>query len=982
MNFTLNKNTRICVDATDYPGIARVAGKVTGDFELVFGSSEKPERHSGSFSEADLQDGWVYAGCIDHSDMIRFFGKAGLADFSAVRGKREVYSLTALEADGKKILVIAGSDKRGTIYGLFRISELLGVSPWVWFADVLPAKKDDVTIPFREPVISKEPSVKYRGFFINDEWPSFGTWTNKHFGGFNADVYDHVFELLLRMHGNYLWPAMWSSCFSEDGPGTASAELADEYGVVMGTSHHEPCMRHGEEFSHVKGVDSPYGNDWNFSRNREGLIRFWRDGLKRNAPFENIVTVGMRGEADSEMLGRECTTLDNINYLKDVITTQNDLIWEVYGDRSFKVEKVFAVYKEVENFYYGDEENEGLRTWEGLDGTIILLSDDNHGNMRLLPPAVDRNHKGGFGMYYHLDYHGGPVSYEWVNSTYIPRIAEQMGQARECGVSDLWIVNVGDIKPLEYPLNFFMDLAYDYEKWSEDYASYPGYFAAKQFPEADKETVSAAASILEDYSRLNSVRRPETIGPDVFSPVYYKENESMLKKAEDIADRAEKLYQRFRGTASEDAFFQLVYFPAKASANLLKMMLFAGKNNLLASRGCPSANGYADGIKACLEEDARLCDCYHKSRDGKWDGMMLSEHIGFMNWNEEEHMLPQRTYVTPYSNDRVCVSVTGNPEYTMGGDWTRKDILMTDLLIPGGVGEIRLENCCVSGCSWKAETEENADWIQLSGMEGCLEGAAKDANGSKDMGRNVAVIAVSADKDLLHQACMAAESENITGTVTVRCGRCLARIVVAARDHSEEERSAKHYVPVLPGNLKAPRGGTALACAIEAAEYDEITPGRDCNFKVYDPYGKYHSGIRTYPADGGNKNPSDMPSALYTFCLPEEGTYEVTLIQAPGGPVLKDTYCRFGVSVNEGEIFATAAVDDTYKAGENSCRQWCHSVLVHEKRSAFTIQGKKGKNTIRIYGFDPGVVLMRILIRKAEGENPASFFGPLPSFVV
>jgi hypothetical protein len=775
---------------------------------------------------------------------------------------------------------------------------------------------------------------------------------------------------------------MWSSCFSEDGPGTASAELADEYGVVMGTSHHEPCMRHGEEFSHVKGPESVYGNDWNFSRNREGLIRFWRDGLKRNAPFENIVTVGMRGEADSEMLGRECTTLDNINYLKDVITTQNDLIKEVYGDNASEVQKVFAVYKEVETFYYGDEENEGLRTWDGLDGTIILLADDNHGNMRLLPPVEDRDHKGGFGMYYHLDYHGGPVSYEWVNSTYIPRIAEQMAQAWECGVRDLWIVNVGDIKPLEYPLNYFMDLAYDFEKWSEEYASYPEYWSKKQFPEANEETVKAAASILEDYSRVNSVRRPETIGPDVFSTVYYKENEHMLAKARDMEERAEKAAQIFRGTASEDAFFQLVYFPAKASANLLKMQLYAGMNKMLASRGCPSANGYADNIKTCLEEDARLCDAYHKVNGGKWDGMMLSEHIGFTNWNEEEHMLPVRTYVTPYPGDRVCVSVSGNPEYTMGGDWTRKDLLMTDLLIPGGKGEIRMENCCEADCTWKAETSEGADWIKLSATEGTLQGASDPAESRGEENKNVAHITVSADSDLLHKASVAAGSENITGTVTIRSGRCLARVIVAAGDFTEEEKKAKHYVPVLPANIKAPRGGVPLACAIEAAEYDALETGKDCSFKLYDPYGKYHSGLRTYPADGGNKNPADMPNALYSFYLPEEGEYEVTLLQAPGGPVLKDTFCRFGVSANEGEIISVAAVDESYRAGENSCREWCHSVLVHEKSGVFTMQGKKGENTLRIYGFDPGVVLMRILIRKAEGENPASFFGPLPAFMV
>ena len=350
MSFSINKDSVIVIDRNDWPGVFRVAGKVSEDFQRVFGSGKEAEQVSFT-GDVNSLAGKIVAGCIGKSEFIDALEKDNLIDLSQVRGKNEVYLFTVIELAGQPTLVIAGIDKRGTIYGLFHISELMEVSPWGWFADVTPAKKGSVEVSDKDILISKEPSVKYRGFFINDEFPSFGNWTINSFGGFNAKMYDHVFELLLRMKGNYLWPAMWSACFSDDGPGTENARLADEYGVVMGTSHHEPCMRQGEEFSHVKGPDSIYGNDWNFNRNREGLINFWRDGLKRNAPFEDIVTVGMRGEADSEMLGRECTTLDNINYLKDVITTQQQLIDEVYGDRASEVKKVFAVYKEVEKFY-------------------------------------------------------------------------------------------------------------------------------------------------------------------------------------------------------------------------------------------------------------------------------------------------------------------------------------------------------------------------------------------------------------------------------------------------------------------------------------------------------------------------------------------------------------------------------------------------------------------------------------------------------
>ncbi len=975
MSFTINKDSVIVIDEKDWPGVFRVAGKVSEDFNRVFGSGKDAE--SVSFTDVNALAGKIVAGCIGKSEIIAALEKDGLIDLSQVRGKNEVYLFTVAQIAGQDTLVIAGSDKRGTIYGLFHISELMEVSPWVWFADVTPAKKDSVEVT--GTFISKEPSVKYRGFFINDEWPSYGNWTMNNFGGFNAKMYDHVFELLLRMKGNYMWPAMWSSCFSDDGPGVENARLADEYGVVMGTSHHEPCMRQGEEFSHVKGPDSIYGNDWNFNRNREGLINFWRDGLKRNAPFEDIVTVGMRGEADSEMLGRECTTLDNINYLKDVITTQQQLIDEVYGDRASEVKKVFAVYKEVENFYYGDEDNEGLRTWEGLDGTIILLSDDNHGNMRLLPPACDRDHNGGFGMYYHLDYHGGPVSYEWVNSSYIARVAEQMGQAYECGVKDLWIVNVGDIKPVEFPLNYFMDLAYDYDKWSNEYPAYTEYWANKQFGKAGKDSVSEAVNILEDYTRINSVRRPESISPFTYSPVYFDEGRKMLAKAGRVIAEADAAFAKFKGTDLEDAFFQLVYFPAKASMNVLTMQLYSGLNKVLAKAGCPSANYFAEGIKQCMTLDRVLEKEYNALGGGKWNGMMLSEHIGFINWNEEEHMVPTREYVIPYENDRVCVSVTGSPKFTMGGDWTKKELLVYDLLAPGAAGEIRAENCCSKDAEWKAEAD--CDWIVLSETSGKLKGAADENNLSAEgPDASVVYISVSADKDKLHAAC--AGKETATGYINFTSGRNKTRIRVVARDFTEEELKASHYVPVLPEEVEVPADGISLCCAIEAADFEKVNAGKECDFRVYAPYGKFESGIRVYPTDGGNKDPKDMPSADYSFYLPESGECEIIVSEAPGGPVFKETRSSLAIAVNGGDIVKVPMVSEDYKAGENSSAEWCNVALVHEKVKSVKVNAVKGKNTLTVYGYEPGAVLMRFVIRSARGNMTDSFFGPVPGFVL
>ncbi|HOV40497.1 MAG TPA: glycosyl hydrolase 115 family protein, partial [Oscillospiraceae bacterium] len=395
-----------------FSGVNKIAAKVMHDVELVFGVSPK-----ATYDRKKLAKNSIVYGTIGHSPVLDELNEKKIINLSIIEGKREVYLFQVIDNpfEGvEKAVVIAGSDKRGTIYGLFHLSELLGVSPLVDWCDVKPKPKSVVYLSGNLKYISKEPSVRFRGFFINDEWPAFGNWTMKNFGGFNANMYDHVFELLLRLKGNYLWPAMWSSRFSDDGPGLASHELANEYGVIMGASHHEPCLRYGEEYRYLRGKDSIYGDAWNFRTNREGIIKFWEDGLKRSGKFENVITIGMRGEADTAIMGNDATLADNINLLRDVIKTQNRLIKECVNQNLSEVPRMLALYKEVEPFFYGDENTPGLMGYEELEDVIIMLCDDNHGNLRTLPTEKMRSHKGGYGMYYHFDYHGGPISYEWI----------------------------------------------------------------------------------------------------------------------------------------------------------------------------------------------------------------------------------------------------------------------------------------------------------------------------------------------------------------------------------------------------------------------------------------------------------------------------------------------------------------------------------------------------------------------------------------
>ena len=324
---------RLIVEQSAYSGIIKIAEKVARDAELVTGKKTEFLVKEGITEELLKATGevTVVAATIGKSAILEKEEIAKRIPLKSIKGKRECYCFAfpeKKERENPGLLIIAGSDKRGTIYGLFHLSELMGVSPFVDWCGIKPCHRDKIILEWNMECVSKEPSVEYRGFFINDEWPAFGNWCNHRFGGFGTKLYEHIFELLLRLKGNYLWPAMWSARFEDDGPGLENAVLADEYGVIMGMSHHEPCLRQGEEYKYLRGEKSVYGDAWNFRTNRDGIIRFWEDGLKRSGKFENVITMGMRGEADTAILGENATIADNIALLRDVLQVQNQLIRE------------------------------------------------------------------------------------------------------------------------------------------------------------------------------------------------------------------------------------------------------------------------------------------------------------------------------------------------------------------------------------------------------------------------------------------------------------------------------------------------------------------------------------------------------------------------------------------------------------------------------------------------------------------------------
>ena len=606
------------VDAADWPGVQRAVYDLQADVNRVTGVTPAWDTAAHKM---------VLIGTVGKSPLIEQLARAGKIDISGIRGKWESFFLQTVANPFPGVdsaIVIAGSDKRGTIFGIYDLSEQIGVSPWYWWADVTPDHKSALYV-LAGKYSQGEPSVKYRGIFFNDEKPDLDFWVRAKFGehtvpggtaaNFNSAFYSKVFEVILRMKGNYLWPAMWNNAFAEDDKD--NARLADEYGIVMGTSHQEPMMRAQKEWDwHLRAA---HGN-WNYATQPAILDDFWRQGIRQRKDFENIYTMGLRGENDSAMVR---TAAEGVALTEKIVTAQRKMLAEEVNPDVTKVPQLWALYKEVQQYYEG-----GLRV---PDDVTLLWAEDNWGNLRRLPTPEERQRSGGAGIYYHFDYHGGPRSYQWLNTSPLNKIWEQMSLAKQYGDDRIWIVNVGHFKGYELPTEFFLSLGWNRARWQGDKVNeYTRQWAEREF---GAPSASEAAAIVDAYTNYNARRKPELLEPGTYSLVNYREAERVVEDYNALAARADALYAKIPA-ARRDAFFQLVLFPTKASANLNAMYLAAGKNALYASQGRASANSWAAKVKTLFDADAALTKQWDALNGGKWEHFMDQPHIGYDSWRD------------------------------------------------------------------------------------------------------------------------------------------------------------------------------------------------------------------------------------------------------------------------------------------------------------------------------------------------------------
>ena len=587
--------------------------------QLAIASLQQDFQRVMGFSPVKSEQPTILIGTVGCNQQINQWVKGGL--LPDLKGKREKFIITTI--DGQ--MVIAGSDRRGTVYGIYELSRQMGVSPWYWWMDVPVAHRDFVGI-LPGQYTDGEPAVEFRGLFLNDEAPCLTSWVKNTFGTGYGDhhFYAKVFELILRLRGNMLWPAMWGWAFYADDP--ENSKTADEMGIIMGTSHHEPMARNHQEYARHRKEWGP----WNYQKNQQKLDQFFREGIERMKGTEDMVTIGMRGDGDEAMSEDADTKL-----LQRIVENQRKIIKQVTKKPANKTTQVWALYKEVLDYY-----DKGMRV---PDDVIMLLCDDNWGNVRRVPPLSPKlggkMHPGGWGLYYHVDYVGAPRNTKWINVTQTQQMFEQLSLAYDYGIQRMWILNVGDLKPMEYPIQLFMDMAWNPKEYTQQ--------TVTDHTQSFFRTVlgdSVAEEAASIYNR--NCQYMARVTPEMLDATTYNVATGEWRKVADDYARLERRALRLFAEIPEearDAYRQSILFPVQAMANLYDMYYAQAMNKVLADANNPDANEWADRVAQCFERDAQLCHYYNKvMAHGKWDGMMTQKHIGYTSWNDDfpHEMLP------------------------------------------------------------------------------------------------------------------------------------------------------------------------------------------------------------------------------------------------------------------------------------------------------------------------------------------------------
>ncbi len=932
-----NAAATLHVDSGDHAGVIRAVNDLRADVARVTGITPAV-RHQ----ENGLGSNAIIVGTLGKSHVIDRLVREHKIDVTAIAGKWESFLIQVVSEPMPGVasgLIIAGSDQRATIYGIYDLSEQIGVSPWYWWGDV-PVEHKTALFVKAGTYVQGPPAVKYRGIFLNDEAPDLTRWVAEKYGSlpaFGPDVanygrgfYTNLFELILRLKGNYLWPAMWNNAFNEDDP--ENPRLADDYGVVMGTSHQEPMLRAQKEWD--RRYSSTLGS-WNYARNPDVLERFWREGIQRNKSWESIITIGLRGANDTPMApgGVE----DNRALLEKIVAVQRNILADEMNPDPAKVPQLWCLYKEVQDFY-----NAGMRV---PDDVTLLWADDNWGNVRRLPTPEERPRAGGAGVYYHFDYHGGPRSYQWINTSPIAKIWDQMSLAKEYGADRIWIVNVGHFKGYEFPLEYFMNLAWNPDLWTNgNINQFTRLWAEREFGPAFADDIG---DIISKSTKYNGRRKPELLEANTYSLDHYQEAERVQAEFQAVSDKAGQIYARLPQDR-RDAFYELVFFPAKAAAQLNELYLAAARNASYARQGRASANDMAAQTRDWFQAQTNLMNYFNKTfAHGKWDHFMDQPYIGYTSWLDPRQNSLRAVKLTE-------IAVPDAPAMGMALDGS-------DAVWPGAKDDAVLPQFDVfnrqrhyidvfnKGKTPFDFTASASDpWIVLSATNGTVE---------KDKRLWVSVDWSTAPR---HRA---------GGTVQITGANTNFTVKVDAFNPTEVTRDS------LQGFVE----GEGVV-SIEPEHFTKKTDAGANRWIKIEDYGRTLSGMRaTGLVDAPAATPGkDSPCLEYQMYLFDTGVAEVAAITGPTLNFIPGRGLRFAVSFDDEPPQIVTLVPGTYSA-QNGNRDWETSVKDNARyaRTQFTL-AKSGHHTLKIWMVDPGVVLQKLVVNLG-GLKP-SYLGPPESY--
>lgn len=936
------KSAPLLISSKEWPGVTRAFRDLQTDIGKVTAST--PELR---FDKVPDSKEIIIAGTIGKSDLIDLLIKDKKIDAGKIEGKWESFLIQVIKKPFKGVkraLVIAGSDKRGTIYGIYEISRQIGISPWYWWADVPADNKENLYAkPF--PYIDGPPSVKYRGIFLNDEAPDLTNWIRAKYGfaprsedppvpqgiaNYGHEFYAKLFELLLRLKANYLWPAMWNNAFNEDDP--ENPRLADEYGIVMGNSHQEPMLRAQKEWD--RRYRRTLGN-WNYAKYPDTLQAFWREGVRRNSKYESIITIGLRGADDTPMSpgGPEA----NMKLLEKIVNVQRNIIAEEINPDVTKVPQLWCLYKEVQDYYKA-----GMRV---PDDVTLLWAEDNWGNVRRLPTSEERNRSGGAGIYYHFDYHGGPRSYQWINTNPVPKIWDQMSLSKQYGADRIWIVNVGHFKGYEFPIEYFLDLAWNTGRLTnENINDYTRHWAAREF---GGEFADEIADIVSLYTKYNGRRKPELLSPFTYSQVNYNEAENVVTDYKAITDRSEDISKRLPAE-KRDAFYQLVLFPVKASAIVNELYLAAGKNDLYSRQKRASTNDMADQVRLLFQTDTTLMGYFNRTfADGKWNHFMDQSHLGYTNWadppsNSLRAIKLKQVEVSPEAE--MGVSTEGS-EAAWPSD-TSSPVLPEFDAFNRQTHYIDVFNKGTGSLDFSASADRQ--WINVSRIKGPFE---KDSR-----------LLITINWAILH------DGKNngivkVTGT-----GK---EVNVGITAFKPLELKADDLTGFIEG---------VGVVSIEAEHFTKNIAAGEARWIRIEDYGHTLSAMRAtapayYPPATPGKNSPCLEYQIYMF---NNGTFDVTTIFAPTLNFIQGRGLHYAISFDDQPPQIVTLVPENYDA-RNGNSDWEKTVSDNARlsKSSHTLLSP-GYHTLKIWLVDPGLVLQKIVLNTG-GLRP-SYLGPPESY--